>query len=762
MDTERLGKLVWAAAGYTAAALAAEYLLPTAGLPYFAAALAVCSAAALLLRGRARRAALTALLAGAAALLLWWGRYTLLIAPCEALRGQDITITAEVTDYPDAGDGYAGIPIRITDGAPRVRGYLYSYDETPPDVSPGDEITVQVRVLSAMETNAGARRHTQTARGRSFLGRTMEEIAVTGRSDRAWQYFPQRLAQAVKDRCAALFPADVAALGKALMTGDKGDLYADEAVYAPMRAAGVLHIVAVSGMHIVILVSFLQLLLGRSRRSSLICIPVMVVFVLMTGGGASAVRAAIMQSVLLLAPLAEREYDGPSSLAAALLAILLANPMAVGGISLQLSFACVLGFTVLMPGLHAWCFTHLPMRRRLVSFAADSVICSICAMAFSLPLAALYFGVIPLFSWLANLLTLLPVELCFAGSYIVCAVGAVFPAAGAALAGVLAWLFRWCMLVYRVIAAIPFSCLDTTFGPGAWLWLAGVYILFAVWTVLRRRGVRLTLWLPAELCVIGACAVLLTGTMSLPASGALMVLDVGQGACAALVNETAAVVIDCGGSLRTNAGSLASDLLLSRGRGRVDVLVLTHLHEDHTNGVSALMARLPVSLLILPADHDDEDGMLDRVLRAAEKNGTEVMALSEDTCLRVGGIDLTLLLPEGGTNENERGIVVQARIGALDALIMGDAGQSAERALMERGLAEDTDVLVVGHHGAAGAAGTLFLRAVTPETAVISVGAGNAYGHPAEETVERLEDAGAAVLRTDEDGTITIWSGDYG
>ncbi len=204
-----MGKLVWAAAGFTAAALAAEYLLPIAGLPYIAAALAVLSAAALLIRGRARRVALTLLLAAAAGLFLWWGRYTLFVAPCEALRGEDVTLTAVVTDYPDVHEGYTGVPIRVTDGAPRVRGYLYAYDEKPPSLEPGDVIRVNVRVLSAMENAAGARRHTQTARGRSFLGRTLEEITVTGRSGMAWLYFPQRFAQALGERSEALFPSDV-------------------------------------------------------------------------------------------------------------------------------------------------------------------------------------------------------------------------------------------------------------------------------------------------------------------------------------------------------------------------------------------------------------------------------------------------------------------------------------------------------------------------------------------------------------------------
>lgn len=754
-----MGELVWAAIGFAAAAFAAEYFLPTSGLPYLAAALVVLSLAGLLMKkGSRRKIALLLTLSAAAGALFWWGRYERCIAPCEELYGQDITVTAQVTDYPDAGDSYTGIPVRILDGAPRVRGYIYLYAddaERQEALAPGDIITARVRVLSALNNSAGQRRHTHTAYGRSFLARALGTAEVTGRSERAWIYFPQRLARAVKEQCAVLFPADAAPFVQALLTGDKDELYEDTALYSAMRASGVLHIVAVSGMHIVILVSFLRLLLGRGKRASLVCIPVMLVFVFMAGCGASVVRAAVMETVLLLAPVFEREYDGPASLSAALLGILAVDPMAIGGVGLQLSFSCALGFTVLYPRLDGWCYDHLPMKHRLVRMSAQSIICTVCATVFSLPIAAYYFGVIPLLSGLANLLTLYVIEICFAGCYVVCAVGAIFAPAGAALAWVLAWGVRYCVFVYDRIAALPFACLYTLSG-GAVMWLIGTYVVLFVWRLLRKRRVRIWFLLPAELCVIGALAVLLTGGVSLTGGAEITALDVGQGECILLLDETAAVVVDCGGSGHMNAGDRAADALLSRGKTRVDMLVLTHLHEDHTNGVVSLMMRLPVGWLVLPADHDDEDGMLDAILSAAEENGTTVLLLDEETEARVGEIELTLLLPSAAGDENDRGIVALARLADETVLMMGDAGTSGETALLQRGAVPDVDVLVVGHHGSKTASGTLFLRTAQAETAVISVGSTNPYGHPADETITRLEAAGSEILRTDEDGNITI------
>ena len=455
-----MGKLVWTAIGFAAAALAAEYFLPISGLPYIAAALAVFSLLSLLLRGKRRRNTLILLLSAAAGILLWWGRYTVFVAPWEAYAGQDVTISARVTDYPEEGEGYTGVPVRITEGGSRVQGYLYDYDGMLSSLEPGDEIAVRVRVLSAMNTAAGTRRHTHTALGRSFLGRTLEAAETTGQWKLSWLYFPQRLARAVGRQCEALFPQDAAVFMRALLIGDRTELYADADQYAAMRMAGVLHVVAVSGMHILILVSFIRLLLGRGRLSTVLCLPVMLVFVFMAGARSSVVRAALMQAVVLLAPVFRREPDEPSALAAALMTLLLINPMAIGGTAFQLSFACVLGFVVFLPGLDRWFAKHLKRKNFLVRFTAGSVMCTICAMAFSLPLSAYYFGVIPLFSWLANLLTLPVVELCFAGGYLICLIGAVSAPLGAALGWALGWMTRYCALVWRLIAAIPRVELD--------------------------------------------------------------------------------------------------------------------------------------------------------------------------------------------------------------------------------------------------------------------------------------------------------------
>ena len=749
-------KLGWAALGFAAAAALAEYILPVKGLPYLAAALLLLSGGSLLIRRRSVRVrAALCLLAGAAGLIAWQGRYRLRVAPAEAMAGRTVTVHAVVTDYPERYDDYERVQVRLIDGElPARSALLYLYEGSLPELAAGDEIQAEIRFTSAL-IRRGERSHNYSSQGIDILGYiTPQSLTVTGRRAHSWVFFPQRLSLAVKQLCDRLFPPDAAPFVKALLTGDTVDLEKDVALYAAMRTAGVLHIVAVSGMHLFVLVAFLQLLVGKGRRSVLVCLPVIWLFTLMAGFRPSVVRAAVMQSVYLLAPVAGREADGATSLGAALLLLLIINPMAVGGVGLQLSFACMAGLVWLLPSLLGWMEEHLPMHRRLVAALAGNVACSLGATAFSIPLAALYFHQIPLLSPVANLLTLFVVEAVFGAGYAVCALGTLIPGLGRLAAWALAWPVRWCHGVYRAVAAIPFAGLYAGSAATA-LWLAGLYALGALWSILRRKGRRLPADIPVCAAVIGLCAVLIAARLSIPVGQArLTVLDVDQGQCVVLADRDAAVVIDCGGAGMDNAGDRAANHLLSVGHTRVDALILTHLHQDHANGALTLLCRMKVDRLILPTGADDADGLLEPLLDMAAKRGTEVTILAQEQTARIGGLTLDLLLPQGG-DANERGIVVHALAAGQSAFIMGDAGMDAERSLLLARSVPDVDVLVAGHHSSRTATGTLFLAAAAPETTVISVGY-NSYGQPAEETLQRLALVCPTVLRTDEQGDVTV------
>ena len=752
-------KLAWAALGFAVAAGLAEYILPLGELPYYAAALAVLSLAGAFVKDRRRRArVLLGCLGAVAGFLGWWGNYQIHVQPSEELVGETLSISATVRDYVEHHADYERVEVRVAEGAPREKALLYLYEGQLPELEPGDVIRAEIRVTSAV-IRQGERSRAYTAQGQFLLGYIREgTLTVTGRTPHGWRYFPQRLCHRVEALCDRLFPADVAPFIKGLVTGNTIQLQEDTENYSAMGTAGVRHIVAVSGMHMFVLVGFMQLLLGKSRRTSLACLPVICLFALMAGGKPSVVRAAVMQALVLLAPVLGRESDGVTCLCAALLVLLVPNPMAIGGVGLQLSFACMAGLVFLLPRLLRWMNARLPMEKRAVAYVAGNLACTLSATAFSVPLSALYFGQVPLLSLPANLLTLSVVEGVFILSYAVCALSAVFPAAAAVGAGAAGWGARWCLWVYRTLAGFPLSSLYMK-SARTWVWLAGVYAAFTLWYLLRRRGRPAGLYGPVCASLLLLAGVLALGKLSIRrGEGLAAVLDVGQGECVVLADSDGAVVVDCGGTDWNNAGDVAANYLLSIGKARVDMLVLTHLHADHANGVETLLYRMDVGCLAMPAEGDDSDRLRESILAAAERRDVPVALLAEDTRAVAGGVEMDLLLPEDQGDTNERGVVVLAKVGDMRTLVMGDAGREAEMALLKEWAVPDVDMLVVGHHGSNSATGASFLRAAQPETAVISVGY-NAYGHPTEAVLERLHTYCDAVLRTDWQGNVVIRSG---
>ena len=157
-------------------------------------------------------------------------------------------------------------------------------------------------------------------------------------------------------------------------------------------------------------------------------------------------------------------------------------------------------------------------------------------------------------------------------------------------------------------------------------------------------------------------------------------LDVGQGQCISVISGDKTVLIDCGGIYSLdNAGETAGSYLLSRGRKRVDVLLLTHLHADHVNGVPRLLELVDVGEIIIPDAVTDEDGMLDEIVSAAESHGTALRRLDSDELFSVGNIELNLFAPSEKGDLNERCMMMRVSVGAFDMIVTGDAPQAAER-----------------------------------------------------------------------------------
>jgi competence protein ComEC len=232
-------------------------------------------------------------------------------------------------------------------------------------------------------------------------------------------------------------------------------------------------------------------------------------------------------------------------------------------------------------------------------------------------------------------------------------------------------------------------------------------------------------------------------------------LDVGQGASTLFFSRGETLLVDCGGNNFSNAGDLAADQLQAMGCSRLDTLVLTHCHSDHANGVLELMARLPVSHLILP-DTDRDSSLRQEILDVAAAANCQIEFLTQDTQLTLGDARFSLFAPLGDGGSNEEGLSLLCSLDGYDTLLTGDMNDTVEKRLVKYKNLPDIELLMVGHHGSSTATSEVLLLATQPDAAVISSGY-NSYGHPSPEVLERLGALGCDIYRTDGMGTIIFY-----
>lgn len=229
-------------------------------------------------------------------------------------------------------------------------------------------------------------------------------------------------------------------------------------------------------------------------------------------------------------------------------------------------------------------------------------------------------------------------------------------------------------------------------------------------------------------------------------------LDVGQADAAVIVCDDEVLMID-GGNV-ADSSFVYSYLTNTLGLERIDYMIGTHAHEDHIGGLSAALNACSVGTVYSSVTDYDSDAFRD-FRRYAEDRGAALTVPDVGDTFDVGDAEVEFLAPVYDyDNVNDQSIVVRIEYGDTSFLFTGDAEWDSEHDMIDAGADLSADVLKVGHHGSDTSSSYVFLREVMPRYAVISVGEGNSYGHPTEETLSRLSDVGAEIYRTDLQGTM--------
>jgi len=578
---------------------------------------------------------------------------------------------------------------------------------------------------------------------------------------------PSAIANAISAAIERIFPSRLSPFLRALTVGDTKDLTRDRAAYTALSISGLAHIASISGMHVTYLMAMLRFFVRGRRARIFVILPTLVVFMMMTGFSPPICRAVIMAVFVFVAPLFRRRTDSVTSIMTALLLILLFDPTAIRSISLQLSFLSTLGIVLITPRIKKP-LDSFAARRKVLQYRVEflknppllsavrvltsSLASTIGALIFSTPLIAYYFGYIAILSPISNILTLWASAAAFIGAIAAAAVSMIFAPLGAIIAAIATLPTDFVLLVARVISKVPFAAIyvDNVYVLS---WLAYVYIVFAVYFLLQKsRGRERLRGLIFPTCGTAAmlCVALLLTAFTPRIGLTLTAVDVGQGQSIVVADGSATAVIDCGGNY--SAASHTAAFLQTSADEVVELLILTHFHSDHAGGIIELMTRVHVETLVIP---ESAEPLAEPILAYAAATGTQIVTVREPMSITFGTSQISLY-PPYGVDDNEACLTILITNGTWDALITGDMPDKTELLLIENVDLPDIEVLIAGHHGSRYASSEDLLDVVTPELAIISVGANNTYGHPAEDTLARFESRGIRVLRTDLHGTVTV------
>lgn len=666
--------------------------------------------------------------------------------PAETLCNEKTFCEVCVEEFPDADSGR----VRVAASIDGHRALLTLYGDAWETLRPGDCLQGDFRIRAPEDDSYG--RYLR-AGGYTLNLYAAGELQRLQAQSISLRHIPAYCANALGETLNQIFPEDVAPFLRAFLLGDRARI-SDETT-AALRDSGVVHIISVSGAHVSMLAALvLWLCLRRRRVAAVVSVAVCFFFTALVGFPPSAVRAALMLTVTLLAPIFGREQDLPTTVSFALLVQLLCNPYALASLSLQLSYAAVAGIAAYAQPIYRRMTARVPnhpktrpsrLLCRIFRAAAAALSLTLSANVFTGAICALNFRSVSLISPLTNLLTMPLFSLAFPFGVLTLLCGLGFPSVARFFGQGVAILIRLALAIAEKLSNLSFAALPLS-EPAFALWLLFAYVLLLTFFVLKKRVrlMRLCSFIALMLCIclagvrIGQKDILFTA------------FDVGQGQCVLFEADGVRVMVDCGGD--TDGRTLARTLRL-RGKGRIDALILTHFDTDHANAVCDFLSLADVRRLYIP-DLRGETSLCDEICASAQKRGVQIVTVTQDLTLDFGSGRVQIFAPLGKATRNN-GLAALLTQGEFDILVTGDLPQTQERLLLKTHMLPDIELLVAGHHGAENSTCAELLQALRPEIAVICVGE-NSYGHPTQATLERLQAAGVQILRTDELGEIRI------
>lgn len=531
--------------------------------------------------------------------------------------------------------------------------------------------------------------------------------------------------------------------------------------------AGLTHIMAVSGANVAFLVFPLLFVFKKLRvghtAANLLVIGFLGVFVMITGFGPSVLRAVIMAVVILAGKIMKREADIYTTISFSAILLLIYSPYMLFNVGFLLSYAATVSLVMLSRNIK-----KLIKCKLIPGKVADVLAVTLAAQIGVLPVTVYYFNKLSVISVLTNLLVVPLLEVITIIGMLMALLGQISLVFSRIPGYLNCILLTFVLYVIKISTTLSFSTLRVTTPTLAVIAAYYPTVWYFLWY--RPRGNTAVKPKHAAVAVIIAAVIVFPGFL-MPGRLEVDFLDVGEGDSAFIRTYTGkTVLLDGGGSTTPDRESGIGEtvivpFLLDKGVNRLDLVIATHGHSDHIQGLVPVMKELKVKNLVIPSVTDEKEfGALletagERGVRINRCNKGDVIALDDKTSLYI-------LSPMNNKESyisslNNTSLVLKLSYGKVDVLFTGDAQTEVEEQLVGSSIDLNADVIKIAHHGSITSTSKAFLERVKPKAAVISVGRNN-FGHPSAAVVDLLHNFGIKLFRTDEDGAVILTSGGKG
>lgn len=556
----------------------------------------------------------------------------------------------------------------------------------------------------------------------------------------------------------SLLPPDSAGIVQALTVGDR--FYVEDEVLTAYQKLGVVHLLAISGLHVGILTAglfYIMIRLGITReKASILLLLFLPLYVMLTGAAPSVLRAALMSGVYLAGSLVKWRVHSATAICLSYIVLLLFNPYHLFEAGFQLSFA--VSFSLILSS---------SIFQQVKTSLGQLTIVSLIAQLGSLPILLYHFHQFSIISVPMNMLMVPFYTFCILPG----AVAGVLLLSLSASFGRLffSWfdlLISWTNRLITNIADVDVFTIMIAHPAPVLLFLFTVAIILLLMAIEKRSLSQLMI--TGGIC----CTVmfLLFIYPCLSSEGEVDMIDIGQGDSmfVGAPHQRGRVLIDTGGTLsyssepwreKQHPFSLGEKVLIpfltAKGIKQLDALILTHADQDHIGEAETLLKHHKVKRLVIPKGFVSEPKD-EKVLQTAREEGVTIEEVKRGDVLQIKDLQFHVLSPEtpDPASKNNSSLVLWMETGVLSWILTGDLEKEGEQEVMDVFPNIKADVLKVGHHGSKGSTGEEFIQQLQPKTAIISAGKNNRCHHPHQKVLQLLQRHSIRVLRTDQNGTI--------